>query len=543
MRNASLTFTAFYLGILSLAAAPSYAGSSIGDGGHFIVFSPTLYLNNPAGKAFTVTVHRHIWDTDFGNKGTYQVHVTAPSGQNAAEGTITTLESRVTMAVPEGEKGVYRVTYKPGGYALTWVESSLDQMVVGSGDWNMANGPYSNFTLHVMAPRRWYFYVPAGVKRFSVKHTIMPFQSHREDYGFLVMSPRGQRVAAFYGGKSVDVGYRLPDKPNPIVQEIEVDEGAAGHFWSIWATGGDSHNFSDLPIQLDGVPPYFAPSPEQWFDPSTGTGPARLVYDDAQIRMLDRECKTNAQGRLLSRDHYLWTPTPFLGDEDYNGMQGPHTIYLDNPSNRPLDVGVATYVVNEKERLPVTYRVLGPDGRLAIETHDTYSHHSSSRLSIPSSGAGVYRVDVDASEWIFWMEPVVRAVLAGEGDGASRFRLQVGIARHWFFRVPQGVHEFTVRVAVTDPAHVLSVEVHAPDRLMEPLYVRGGEPRTVTIRVPDGLDNHIWFLRTEVGSATRFVSEAPRSASSRLRISADIDLQGVPGYLAPTWEQWFEPKP
>jgi hypothetical protein len=395
-----------------------------------------------------------------------------------------------------------------------------------------------------MAPRRWYFYVPPGVKRFSVKHTIMPYQSHREDYGFLVMTPRGQRVAAFYGGKSPAVGYRIPEGPRPVIQEIEVDEGAAGHFWSLWATGGDSHNFSDLPILLDGVPPYLAPSPEQWFDPSTGAGPVIPVYDESPIRMVDKECSTNAQGRLLSRDHYLWTPVPFLGDEDYTGMQGPHTVFLNNPSNRPLDVGVATYVVNEKERLPVAYRVLAPNGRLAVEAADTYGHHRSSRLTLPAAGAGIYRVDVKASEWFFWMEPAVPAVLAGAplDDGSARFRLQIGIARHWFFQVPRGVREFTVRVAVTDPAHVLSVEVHAPDRLVEPLYVRGGDPRTVTVRVPEGTDNRIWFLRTEVGSATRFVSEAPQSGGSRLRISADVDLKGVPGYLSPTWEQWFDPK-
>jgi hypothetical protein len=141
-------------------------------------------------------------------------------------------------------------------------------------------------------------------------------------------------------------------------------------------------------------------------------------------------------------------------------------------------------------------------------------------------------------------------VLAGKpADGAWRFSLQIGIARHWFFRVPKGTGRFVARVEVADSAHVLSAEVHAPDRLMEHLYVRGGQPtgaraplprRQAVVEVPRGLDGKIWFLRLSVGSATRFLSDDVRKPR-RVRIDADIELRGVPGYLAPTWEQWFQP--
>lgn len=68
---------------------------------------------------------------------------------------------------------------------------------------------------------------------------------------------------------------------------------------------------------------------------------------------------------------------------------------------------------------------------------------------------------------------------------------------------------------------------------------RGGRRSEIEIDVPDGLDGTIRFLRLSVGSATRFLSEDIR-APKHVRINADLELRGVPGYLSPTWEQWFE---
>jgi hypothetical protein len=156
----------------------------------------------------------------------------------------------------------------------------------------------------------------------------------------------------------------------------------------------------------------------------------------------------------------------------------------------------------------------------------------------------VYRIYMDASEYFPWTQPTTPIVWAGKPmpDGSAVFPMQIGIARHWFFKVPKGSKTFSVGVTVADPAHVLLAEVHAPDRMADVLYVRGGgKKQGVEVDVPAGLDDKIWFVRTEVGSATRFVSEAPNSSSSRVRITADLELRGVPGYLAPTWEQWFEP--
>ena len=530
-------------------ASLARAESRIGDAGHFLQFGSDVLASNPDGRAFTVTVHRHVWPADWGNgdekHGVYTVNIFAPDGTRVVEGKIPSGQAKGVFEVPAGAKGVYKINWKNGGYGLTWVESSLDRMVAACGPWDMkgADGkenPYECFFLHVMAPRRWYFFVPKGVKTFEVKHTVMPFQSHREDYGFLVMNPRGQRVAAFYGGKPLEWETKRPNTPIPIVQTIETDEGTTGRFWSIWATGGDSHNFSDLNIMLNGVPAYFAPTPEQWFDPATGKAPEPEIYDESWVRVHDQK---DASGKPISRDHYLLSPVTFLGDEDYNGWRGPQTIYMGNPENREIGLGVVTYVADNSARFPVKYRILAPNGKVAVEAVGEYGHHKSHRLTIPAAGAGVYKLDIDAARWFPWMEPTTPVVLAGkpiEGAG-TRFEIETGIARHWFFKVPKGTKTFRVAATVKDPKHVLKLEVHAPDRIADEMYVRGGPRKEVSIEVPSGLDDKIWFVRVEVGSATEFWSDTGKPR--QLSIEADIDLFDVPGFIAPTWEQWFDPRP
>jgi len=83
----------------------------------------------------------------------------------------------------------------------------------------------------------------------------------------------------------------------------------------------------------------------------------------------------------------------------------------------------------------------------------------------------------------------------------------------------------------------LRLEVNAPDRTVALVY---GNPVDAEAIVPLGMDGEIWHLRIGVGSAT-VVSrdhEPPRYPYMRLT----KDLKGVPGYLSPKWEQWFDPR-
>ena len=81
------------------------------------------------------------------------------------------------------------------------------------------------------------------------------------------------------------------------------------------------------------------------------------------------------------------------------------------------------------------------------------------------------------------------------------------------------------------------LEVNAPDRTVAMIYDRQGERE---IMVPDGLDGKIWHVRLDVGSATRMSNERGQPARY-LHHYIDLDLLGVPAFLAPTWEQWFDP--
>lgn len=73
---------------------------------------------------------------------------------------------------------------------------------------------------------------------------------------------------------------------------------------------------------------------------------------------------------------------------------------------------------------------------------------------------------------------------------------------------------------------------------MAVIYAREGER---TVDVPAGMDDKMWFLRIDVGSATRMITTTgPDYRYQDMLLT--LDLKGVPGYLAPTWEQWFDPK-
>jgi len=300
-------------------------------------------------------------------------------------------------------------------------------MVAGC-DRGSAGDTVSAFRLHTAAlPRRWYFFVPQGVNDFQV--VVRHGSAHRQDSGLMVMSPRGQRVAASFANRPRATGSSLrqrhnltpkwdfiSDEPQPQVLHIETDPGSTGRFWSIWACGGDGHWASDMPIRLDGIPPYFAPTPRQWFNPQTGRPPQVSVYDH-MIGPIQRTSET------------ICPPAPILGDTD-TGMRGPHTVYLYNPENRPFDFQTSGYLHPPDVRIPVKYKVAGPAGQTLVEKEGSFKHFNpidAFGVSVPASGAGVYRVEVDCPRWYGWSEPSMPMVLAGRrtNDGASRFSVDV----------------------------------------------------------------------------------------------------------------------
>lgn len=148
-------------------------------------------------------------------------------------------------------------------------------------------------------------------------------------------------------------------------------------------------------------------------------------------------------------------------------------------------------------------------------------------------------LDITGAEH-FWAYtyPATPAELVGqpEAEGWHRFLLEAGTARNWYFHVPRGTKSFAVRFAAADETDVVELRVGAPDRTVAAHYGRSGE---CAVAVPEGLDGKVWHVRLDVGEATRFLGTAANPRFPSLRVT--LDLKGVPGFLAPTREQWFDP--
>lgn len=521
--------------------------SHLGDAGHKLRAFRAIYANNPDGRPFTITLHRNLWPGHWESDFDFLVH--DPSGmQIVATGEIRgTQETETVDVVPPatGGKGIYAITLGEGGGSReVWFECSLEQLVVDTGDWEERKGRNETFDLYpVGMPRRWYFFVPEGTSQFRV--SCQHGSAHRQDSGMVVFTPRGQPVAATYGSRPRALGSSFTERYNMTpgwdfvpendpreVHEIETDPGSTGRFWSLWVCGGDGHCWSPQQMQLDGVPTYLAAMPEMWFNPQTGRAASTATYD-FHIGPAQRTSET------------FCPPCPLFGDTD-TGMRGRNVIHLNNTEGRTFDFCATGYIIPQDRTFPVSFEASGPDGQSLGTATGEYTHKSPPEpvaIAVPAAGTGVYQVAVEAERhWFGWSEPSMQSVLAGHPteDGGSRFPLTVAMGRNWFFSVPAGTGDFLVRVELADPNHVLAVEVHGPDRMVQTTYAYGGAPRDIPISVPERLDGRIWFLRLSVASATRFLGQGDDNRRS-VNIDPDVELHGVPGFLSPSWEQWFDP--
>jgi hypothetical protein len=249
-----------------------------------------------------------------------------------------------------------------------------------------------------------------------------------------------------------------------------------------------------------------------------------------------------------------------LGDPDADELRCPAQVALWNPEDRELRFVIGTYLPrgmfpdeeDQKkhgwEHLPeeahdhADILITGTDGTPVLKESAPLLHlHGHERWDRTiRTGKGVATVDITGAEH-FWTYtyPATPAVLVGETieDNWRRFRFEIGTARSWFFFVPKGVRSFAVRARAAHDTDVIDMEVNAPDRTAARLFGNRGEQ---TVTVPDGLDGKVWHVHVDFGEATTFVSDLPRPRFPSLDIT--LDLQGVPGYLAPTWEQWFDPR-
>jgi len=534
------------------------ADSACGDAGHYLEGNGRVLLNNPDGRAFDIEVHRFQWWIGGGwDQPNLPVRVTAPDGTIALE-TKAIVDARGSRyRLPKGPAGVYRVDVTVNNLNFWYLSTTLDQSVVwtGTGVGNATDAPEPGwFLANPFVPRRWHFWVPAGTAEFRLVAQNNSGRSQREDHGLTLFSPRGQRMAVLWGQANPDDPLVRFGSVERRAQEarVLVEPGAAGRFWSIEVRFGDAHNYSDVNFALRGVPPYVARSPEEWFDGGTGKRAPVSPYDDAEFVQSHRS--PSAQEALIQH----WTPCPSFGDPDGGELLCPTRLAFWNPEGRPLQFCMATYLPRHTYRIdPQTNRQRQPTdaaydqatlkivqaGKTLLEDKvslKSQHSHGPPYARTLDGAKGVVNADVAAAEH-FWAYtyPATPAVLVGEpqADGSRRFRMEVASGRAWFFLVPKSTTAFTVRAAVAHEHDVLHMEVNAPDRTLDIIYGRSAERE---IRVPPGLDGHIWHVRVDTGSASRLVPTEPKPRFPSLQLT--FDLKGVPGYLSPTWEQWFEPE-
>jgi len=366
--------------------------------------------------------------------------------------------------------------------------------------------------------------------------------SQREDWGYFIITPRGQRIRALWG--------QPPHTPQieyqqDMIVEVPVEPGAGGRFWAIQVGPGDSHTYSQINLCLDGVPPYIARSPEEWFDPTTGKKPAYKVYDDDPFLPAPF-----GYGKERQRWLNMWgfSPCPSLGDQDGVHILGDATFALWNPEGRELQYGVSCYLPRGGFKDPdpdmARVEVASPDGKKTFETlvpirHSGPNPTCGDKADILPTKVGVNYVKVFGVErWYAYTYPATPLVLTGdEAEGWQRFNLTAGSARNWYFYVPDGTETFAVRASAKHSTDVMNLAVNAPDRTLAIIYSNSGE---AAVTVPPGLDGKIWHLRIDTGSASQMMARDEPFRYQDMELT--LSLRGVPGYLAPTWEQWFNPK-
>ncbi len=530
--------TTFVLKVLVgwLAVVAPLAGradTALGDWGHFLSYHPRLHLHNPEGRAFAIRLQVMQWAVPAWNKPALPVRLTAPDGTVLHDGELALADGEAAIEVPAGAAGSYLL--EPGGNV--WVASTLERSVLWTGKTGGHMVEDRRACFQASVPRRWWFWVPAGTTSFVAKaQRADRYMSQREDWGFFVVSPRGQRLRALWG--------QPPHTPandyrQEQVAEVEVEPGAAGRFWSVEVALGDSHQYSNINFCLAGVPPYLARSPEEWFDPEAGQPAVPPLYDDTPFIQSAR-LEPMMKERWPNLQHF--SPCPSLGDPDGIEVLGAASFALSNPEGRELGLRIGTYLPRRDRKDPALAQVsvAGPTGEklLAKALPLLHVHGNDGHPTDTVAGpAGVWTVAVgEAERWFAFTYPATPLVLLGQpvADGWQRFRFTACAPRNWYFQVPAGCRSFAVRFAVDLPTDVLHLEVNAPDRTLALLYDRQAE---VVVEVPPGLDGRLWHLRPSVGSATRMIT---REAPPRYQdIPLTLELRGVPARLAPTWEQWF----
>jgi hypothetical protein len=349
-----------------------------------------------------------------------------------------------------------------------WLSSTLERSVVFTGKPEGSAFENQWLVTQPSVPRKWWFWVPAGTTEFTIRTQRDIGNTERELPAITLFTPRGQRIAALFGhpfkGKRLFPGSK--EWRGNLERKITVEPGNAGRFWAVELRLGDAHNYANINLSLDGVPPYVSRSPEEWFNPVTGAPAPVAPYDDANFMQSVADETLRFQ---------MWSPSPSLGDPDGVELRGDGRFALWNPENRKLRFDICDYLVRKatpESSVPVSIvRMTDSRGRKVLDTKMPVPHHhhgARQPRAMPPTGKGVAHIEVSGLErWFAYTYPATPLVWIGKPmeDGYSRFNVEVGTARNWYFQVPKGTRRFQVRAHAKHETDMVHLEVNAPDRM------------------------------------------------------------------------------
>jgi len=242
-------------------------------------FSPVPSLGDPDGIQMRKKGRFALWNPDGRTLkfriGSYlprkknkklpkaHVHITGPDGK-------TVLEEKRPLEHAHSKKYYPEVTLKTGkGVSRGTVTDAFrwflytypaTPLVMTPRKGISAKDRWSSFRFTAAAARNWYFYVPDGTETFSLRYDA----KYDTDVIHMQVCAPNMAVDRLYGNNGETT--------------IEVPEGLDGKIWYIRPKIGEASRItqdgppfryqqSPMTVEIKGVPPYFAPTWEQWFHP------------------------------------------------------------------------------------------------------------------------------------------------------------------------------------------------------------------------------------------------------------------------------------
>jgi hypothetical protein len=206
-----------------------------------------IYLRNETGDAFKLTAVRtpHGARTKEAPSGT--IALFAPNNLKMKEESYDTDNARtISWELPSSPKWVYRLEIKDDMRAIWDVKTTLPKIVIAMrpiGSIGGFGGP---------AAKRCFFFVPQGTRQFKVGFS----SGHTGSYLCAVQAPDGAVAGAAAFEKT-----SLPSAGSTWIA-VQPKAELTAKAWSFIASGR-----GDISVKFEGIPPYYALSPDSLFSP------------------------------------------------------------------------------------------------------------------------------------------------------------------------------------------------------------------------------------------------------------------------------------